>query len=231
MMKFSLSISLALGLAAFSHAADKSDHQLSEWKFGKVLFGKKITKEDMTGKVVVIEHWGAHCPRCIEVLPELVEMHELHRQNGLLFIAAESQQNTREQIEPVVKKHKIGYTITSGAAGPAHIPEIPYAFVFDVSGKLIYSGNPNESKFNRTIKKALEAVVKNEEENIAIAPNLFETRMWTNAEGNQMEAAVKHATKEEVIFLMPDGKEVTYPIEKLSEDSRKIITQALASPK
>jgi len=42
---------------------------------------------------------------------------------------------------------------------------------------------------------------------------------------------VKDATDKEVTFLMAGGKVVTYPLEKLLEDSRKLIKDALASRK
>ena len=224
-------MSIAFGLAAFSQGAEKSNHKISEWKLGKVLSGTKVTNDDMIGKVVVIDYWGAICPRCLALVPDLVKLDELHRENGLLIIGAESQGHPEGKILAVVKKHKIGYTITTGASGPIELTGIPHAFVFDVEGKLVFSGNPNEGKFDRTIKKALEDVVKKEEGETAVTANLFETRMWTNADGNQLKAAVKDASEENVTFLMFDGKVVTYPMVKLSDESRKLITEALTAKK
>jgi thiol-disulfide isomerase/thioredoxin len=220
---------IAFGLAALSQGADESNHKISEWKLGKVLSGAKVTKDDLIGKVVVIDYWGAICPRCLALVPDLVKLDELHREEGLLIIGAESQGHPEEKIRAVVKKQKMGYTITAGASGPIELTGIPHAFVFDMKGKLVFSGNPSEGKFERTIKKALEDGVKKETGDIAVTANLFETRMWTNADGKQLKAAVKDATEENVTFLMFDGKVVTYPMEKLSEESRQQITEAMTT--
>lgn len=222
-------LSIAFGIAALSQGAEEPNHKISEWKLGKVLYGAKVANDDMMGKVVGIEHWGAICPRCLALVPDLVKLDERHREEGLLIIGAESQGHPEEKIKAVVNKHKIGYTITAGASGPIQLTGIPHAFVFNAEGKLVFSGNPSESKFERTIKKALEDVVKKEEGETAVTTNLFETRMWTNAEGIEMDAAVKIATAESVTFLMPDGKVVAYPMARLSDASQKSITEALAA--
>lgn len=50
---------------------------------------------------------------------------------------------------------------------------------------------------------------------------------WTNAEGKEITAAVKSVEGENVIFLM-SGREVTYPLAKLSPESREAIEKLLA---
>lgn len=222
-------VSTAFGLTALSQGAEESHHKISEWKLGKVLSGGKVANDDMMGKVVVIDYWGAICPRCLALVPDLVKLDELHRENGLLIIGAESQGHPEEKVKAVVKKYNMGYTITAGASGPIELTGIPHAFVFDVEGNLVFNGNPGEAKFERTIKKSLEDVVKKEDEDIAVTANLFETQTWTNADGVEMKAAVKIATAESVTFLMPNGKVVAYPMARLSEASQKTITEALAA--
>lgn len=226
---FTASLSLVLALFAHSHAAEKSDHKLSDWKLGKVLFGEKVAKDDMKGKVVVIEHWGVKCPPCIALLPHLAKLDKRHREDGLLIIGAESQGHSEDQIEPLLKKNKIDYTITSGANGPINFSGIPHAFVFDVEGKLIFNGSPGDDDFERAIKNALKDVAKEKNEAVAEEKNLFETQTWTNDQGIEMKAAVKSASAESVTFLMPGGKVVEYPMTKLSEASQKRITEAVTA--
>ncbi|MEM9080478.1 MAG: hypothetical protein AAGC74_07305 [Verrucomicrobiota bacterium] len=52
---------------------------------------------------------------------------------------------------------------------------------------------------------------------------LAEEQFWTNAEGKQMKAAVLSKSDDAVIFLMPNGKSIEYPLEKLSAASREAI--------
>lgn len=50
---------------------------------------------------------------------------------------------------------------------------------------------------------------------------LAEEQAWTNSDGVTITAAVLSMTEDTVIFLMPNGKSVGYPIEKLSASSRE----------
>lgn len=222
---------LSLGTTLLATAAEEPKHTLSEWKIGATLFGEEISESDMKGKVVVIEHWGVKCGPCIALLPHLAKMDKRYRDDGLLIIGAESQNHSKADIEPLVKKNKIEYTITQNANGPINFNGIPRAFVFDVQGNLVFNGDPHEDDFERSIKKALKDVEEAGEESssFATSSNLFETKTWTNSEGKEIKAAVKEASDTEVTFVMFAGKIVKYPLEKLSEESRKEIEAALAA--
>ena len=225
-MKTAFSGLVALSLAAIP-SIKAAEHTLSEWSLGPVIFGEEVKKSDMEGKVVVIEHWGVRCPPCIALLPELAKLDKRYRDDGLVMIGAESQGHTKDQIAPLVDDNRIEYTITSGASGPIQFNGIPRAFVFDVKGDLIFNGNPHDGDFERTIKKALKEVDEVEEAPAIQSGNLFESRSWTNAEGNSIKAAVRDASDTEVTFVMFGGKVVKYPLAKLSEESRQEITEAL----
>lgn len=228
---FSCLFALGFGLASLMGAAEESEHKLSEWSLGETLFGEKVSKDDMKGKVVVIEHWGVNCPPCIALLPHLAEMDKRQRDKGLLIIGAESQNHSKADIEPLVDKNKIEYTITANANGPIDFNGLPHAFVFDVEGMLIFNGHPGSDDFEKAIKKALKDVGATGAETAVTSGNLFETKSWTNSEGKEISAAVREATETEVTFVMFAGKIVKYPLDKLSEESRKEITDALAATK
>lgn len=53
---------------------------------------------------------------------------------------------------------------------------------------------------------------------------LSQVRAWTNAEGKEITASVKSVENGNVLFIM-NGKEVSYPLSKLSEESRKAIEE------
>ncbi len=59
-----------------------------------------------------------------------------------------------------------------------------------------------------------EPELKSESENAAAAQD------WVNSEGTTITAAVKDVSDEEIIFIMPDGSEIPYPIAKLSSASQ-----------
>ena len=221
-------LSLAFFGAAATLRAEESpgDHKLSEWSFGKVLFGEKFSKKDLKGKVVLIENWGVRCPPCIGAMPHLAELDKDFREDGLVVIGAECQGHGKSDIEPILKKAKVEFAITEGAEGPIEFSSIPRCHLFDREGQIIYDGFPDHDKLKRLIRKALkEGAAEEEVEKDSNAP-LIASKSWTNSEGVAITAAVKSVDDKNVVFIMPNKKEVTYPLEKLSETSREEIEAA-----
>jgi hypothetical protein len=54
---------------------------------------------------------------------------------------------------------------------------------------------------------------------------IAETQEWTNAQGNKITAGVRAVTAGKVLFVMPGGKVVPYPLLKLSDESREKIEE------
>lgn len=48
---------------------------------------------------------------------------------------------------------------------------------------------------------------------------------WVNSEGRKITASVKEVHADKVVFVMPNGKEVAYPLSQLSTESRDAITK------
>jgi len=206
-------------------AAEGKAHKLAEWKIGTVLFGDKLSKSDLKGKVVVIENWGVHCPPCIASLPHLAELDKNFRDKGLCIIGAESQGSTKDAIKPLIEKAKVEYTITAGADGPIEFSAIPRCFIFDAEGLLVYDGYPSGEGFDKAIKDSLKKV-KSSTATVAATGPLIPTRAWTNSDGREIRAAVTKLDGSNVTFLLSSGKEAVYPMDKLSEDSRNAIAEA-----
>ena len=221
---------------SISYAADEKaeKHKLSEWQIGEVMFGDKLEAADMKGKVVVLENWGVNCPPCIASLPHLAELDKKNRSKGLLVIGAESQNSSKEAIEPILKKAKVEYTITKGANGPIEVNGIPHIFVFDRDGELVFNGHPADEDFDRAVKKALRSgggAAETKPSAVASSGPLIPSRAWTNAQGQKITAAVKSADDSKVVFQMTNGKVVEYALTKLSDESREMIAEAVKAAK
>lgn len=229
----SLSSVILLGWSAVSALAGDEKAKLSQWELGNVLYGEKISKNELKGKVVVVEYWGVRCPPCVASLPHLAELDKKNRDKGLVIIGAESQGSSKEQIKPLLDKAKVEYTITDGAEGPIPVSGIPRAFVFDRKGELVFDGHPGGDGFDSAITKALKedagaAAGGGAFRTTGISTLLVPSREWTNTDGKTIRAAVKAADATNVSFLTDNGQVVSYPLEKLTEESRKVIAEALA---
>lgn len=185
--------------------------------------------EDTKGKVVVYEYWGVHCPPCLASLPHLAKLDKKYREKGLMIIGAESQGSTKEQIEPILKKASVEYTVNMGGRGPVPVSRLPHILIFNRAGNMIFEGKPSDEDFESAVKKALKEAppVSKMETPPATKKevNLIEQRSWTNSDGKTIQAAVVKADETNVTFLMADGKSMEYPLDKLSDESRKIIEE------
>ncbi len=147
-----------LALASVAFAAEKKaqvpNAKLSDFKVGELLSGDAVDLAKTNGKAVVIEAWGVRCPPCIASLPHIEKLAKRNKEDTI-FIGAESQGSTDADIKAVVKKFKLSYTITKGGVmSPVNFRGLPHAFVFDTTGKLIYSGHPSESGFDKAVRDA-----------------------------------------------------------------------------
>lgn len=164
-MKTLLSIIIPIAIAITSApAAEKKkkgevalpDVKVSDFKVGEVVSGAAVDFTNTGGKAVVIEAWGVRCGPCIASLPHMETLAKRNKADTII-VGAESQGSSSEDISAVVKKFKLSYTITKGGLQtPAGVGSgsIPHAYVFDTTGKLIFSGHPGASEFEKAVRKA-----------------------------------------------------------------------------
>ena len=205
---------------------------LADWEFGDTLMGEKVAANKLKGKAVVIHHWTLGSPESEALLPRMAELEKENRESGLVIIGVESKGAGKNDVKALLEASKVEYTVTNHAEGPVGVVESPHVFIFDAEGECIYDGKPVEPGFGEAVKAAI-ATVKTPgggAKRPSLLPerprNLFESRTWKNAEGREITAAVKSADEKSVTFLLPNGQQTVYPLEKLSPESREAITTA-----
>lgn len=233
-------LSFAFAAPANPVVVDKEDAfrmRLQDWEFGDTLSGDKIVANKLKGKVVVVYYWAVGSPECEALLPRLAALDMENRSKGLVVIGAENKSSDPLAIQALLEKNKVEYSITQKAKGPPAEVESHHAYVFDVEGECIYDGKPDEPQFNDAVKRAIASVKasaggSNRPSLLNDRPrNLIESRTWKNAEGREIIAAVKSADDKTVAFLLPNGQQTVYPLEKLSPESREVINAARAAAK
>lgn len=128
---------------------------LSDVTWGQLVNEAPFDKDALTNKVVVVEEWGVNCPPCIASLPELAKMAKSGEKKGLVVVGLERQNSSKESILKVLKTARVEYPVMAGGSAPGNTGAIPHACVFDVSGKLVFNGNPHDENFERAVKKAM----------------------------------------------------------------------------
>lgn len=156
-MKITSCLIAIASLTVATFAADKKstvpDAKLSDYKLGPLITGPAVDLANTGGKGVVIEQWGIHCAPCLASLPHMEQIAKAKKAH-LTVIGAHSQSATDDQVKEVVKRNRLSYTIVNGASGPGGTGTIPHAYVFDATGKLIFSGNPMDRNFDAAVQKA-----------------------------------------------------------------------------
>lgn len=218
---------LAAGIFVNVASADgnqPAQYRLSDWELGDSLFGKAVTTRSLKGEVVVIQYWGVGCSSCLKEFAHLNKLNEEYCAKGLTIIGAEVYHSGKTQIAEVLKKQKVGFSITDGVIGPISISGLPYSVVFAPDGRLVYHGHPNDPRFEAEIKAATADVKINKNVAVRIAEeSVIPQRRWTDSTGRQMLASVSKVEEDRVYFQTKSGKVVAYEIKKLSEQDQRFI--------
>jgi len=151
-------------LPVFATAKEKEpakavpDGSLSDVRYGVVVNEVPFNKDELAGKVVVVEEWGVNCPPCIASLPEMAKLAKSNENKGLVVVGLECQNSPKEQILKILKSARVKYPVMAGGSAPGGTGTIPHVCVFDTTGKLVWNGNPHDDDFERAVKKALREV-------------------------------------------------------------------------
>ena len=123
----------------------------------KHIYGPELTPEDLKGKVVFLEYWGINCPPCRASFPHLVELQKKFAKNEKFTILASHVQNFSGAVKPFLMKNKVNFPVYQFFRSPQAPTKgfIPYAALFDYTGKLIATGSPT-SLYSR-VKKLVDA--------------------------------------------------------------------------
>jgi thiol-disulfide isomerase/thioredoxin len=126
---------LGLFVLLFSAAAASADSFVF-----KDMQGQTQRLSDYRGKWVLVNFWATWCPPCLEEIPDLMALHEAHKESDLMVIGV-ALDSTRESVVEFVAKKKIDYPIVFGnydlAAQVGEVDGLPTSYLYDPTGKLV----------------------------------------------------------------------------------------------
>lgn len=106
--------------------------------------GPKITEADLAGKVVMVDKWGVFCPPCRALLPRMQEVWQSFKGKNFMLIGGHCQGRRDSEVQALVKANKLTFPIYEGAGLAENEPSfsgIPFLYVVDHRGKVVYSGH------------------------------------------------------------------------------------------
>ena len=103
------------------------------------LNGHSWTLKSLRGKVVVVNFWATWCPPCRKELPDLEQLSERFKDQGLVVLALSDEDVTK--VKPFVEQRNLTYPVLLDAGGRVakeyDVEGIPKTFVYDREGKLV----------------------------------------------------------------------------------------------
>jgi peroxiredoxin len=102
--------------------------------------GKQIRLSDYRGKWVLVNFWATWCPPCREELPELVKLHQMHKDRDLVVIGVAMDETSKEKVAAFIDSHHVPYPIALADAAQAEqvgkVEVLPTSYLYDPSGSL-----------------------------------------------------------------------------------------------
>lgn len=125
-----------------SLATSQIGKQAEAWSLADVN-GEMYHSSEYSGKLLLIEFWGAGCPACVMAAKDVCQIDSLYKSKGLAVVGIEGDdRSSPDQIKNFKKRYKMNYlSLINGkeickkfGAGA-----FPTFFLIDKKGKIIYA--------------------------------------------------------------------------------------------
>ena len=126
-------LAACLLLAAFSATA-------REFAF-KDMQGQEQRLSSYRGKWVLVNFWATWCSPCLEEIPELVSLHNAHKDNDLVVIGIALDYSSPKGVMDFAEQHAMSYPIVLGthkmAEQVGEVGVLPTTYLFDPTGQQV----------------------------------------------------------------------------------------------
>ena len=108
----------------------------------KPFHGPAVTKEMLTGKVILVEFWGTQCPPCIASLPKLQALHEKYKGTGKFQMIGSHVQPKSGKTDELIAKNALTFPIFQQMRLEGlNFTGIPYLALINHKGEIVEKGH------------------------------------------------------------------------------------------
>jgi len=83
------------------------------------LDGRRLSVNELRGKVVLVTFWATTCPPCVKEIPHLVELYQALNRQGLEIIAVAMSYDPPSYVAAMVQRRRIPYPVALDPEGEA----------------------------------------------------------------------------------------------------------------
>ena len=143
------------------------------------LHGSMVTKQDYTGKVLVVDLWATWCPPCRKGIPDFIKLQQDHGRSGVAVLgismdAPDTPDEVADTVRSFVKTNKVNYDIALGDATIAgQLPgkmALPTTLFIDRDGRVRYIAR---GFHDHTKVEAITKILLNESQVISSPGQVF----------------------------------------------------------
>jgi len=129
-----------------------------------MLDGKKVSMQDLRGKVVLVKFWATSCVTCVKQMPETIKAYNEYAPKGYEAVAVAMSYDPPNYVLNYAETRKLPFPVALDAKGDVakafgDVRLTPTAFLIDKKGHIIkrYLGDYDVAEFHATVEKALAA--------------------------------------------------------------------------
>jgi peroxiredoxin len=144
---------------------DRRPGSLSPDFTGEDLDGRKVTFEEMRGRPWLLNLWATWCAPCREEMPDLIALHEAHREGGFQVVGLSvDEPGEVVSVRSFVAEKGMTYPVLVDPGGRATalfgVSALPASFLFDRKGVLLWKSyglvKSDDPAFREALARALE---------------------------------------------------------------------------
>ena len=103
--------------------------------------GQMQSLDQYKGKWVIVNYWATWCGTCMKELPDLVSLHEDHKDKDIVVVGVNFEAIGNDQLKAFVTEQSIPYPVLRSEPVPVtavgKVPALPTTYIIDPAGKVV----------------------------------------------------------------------------------------------